>query len=130
MLAAPNAIAADAAPETNLEGEQPDTARLVAGISLLSAGGLAAAGGTITYFALSASNGEHCDAAGCVDQHKNAKTASVLSMVLGGAGLAVGLPLILTSDGEGFGLGKERRRHAFVPEVRVGVGAGTVTWSF
>jgi hypothetical protein len=130
LLAAPNAFAADAAPEQNLAGERTDTVRLAAGITLLSAGGLAAVGGTVGYFALSASNGERCNAGTCVDGHKNGKTASILSMVLGGAGLAVGLPLILTADGEGFGIGKRKRRHAAVPEVRLGLGAGTATWSF
>ena len=52
--------------EANLEGEQTNTARLAAGISLLSAGSLAAVGGTVSYFVLSASNGERCDAEGLI----------------------------------------------------------------
>lgn len=135
MLAAvlstsPTALAQDDATSTAVDGSQTDPVQLAAGISLLSAGGLAAAGGTISYFAFSASNGDRCDADGCVDTHKNAKTASILSMVLGGAGVAVGIPLVITADGEGFGLGKRRRRTAWIPEVRVGLGAGSATWSF
>jgi len=130
LLASPEAAAQEKGPSLEVTGEETDTARLAAGISLLGAGGLAAAGGTISYFAFSASNGEHCDAGGCVDTHKNAKTASILSMILGGAGIAVGIPLVVTADGEGFGLGKRRRRTAWIPEVRVGLAAGTATWTF
>lgn len=130
LSASPDASAQDDAPAVSLDGEETNTARLAAGISLLGAGGLAAAGGTISYFVFSARNGERCDDAGCVDTHKNAKTASILSMVLGGAGIAVGIPLVVTADGEGFGLGKRRRRTAWVPEVRVGLGGGTATWEF
>ena len=130
LLASPDAAAQEDAPFVELDGEETNTARLAAGISLLGAGGLAAAGGTISYFAFSASNGERCDDAGCIDTHKNAKAASILSMVLGGAGIAVGIPLVITADGEGFGLGKRRRRTAWVPDVRVGLGGGTATWEF
>ena len=130
FLASPHVAAQEDAPAVELDGETTDTARLAAGISLLGAGGLAAAGGTISYFAFSAQSGERCDDAGCVDTHKNAKTASILSMVLGGAGIAVGIPLVVTADGDGFGLGKRRRRTDWVPDVRVGLGGGTATWEF
>jgi hypothetical protein len=130
LLVSPNASAQDDASRASLDGTETDTVKLAAGISLIGAGGLAAVGGTISYFAFSASNGEQCDAGSCVDTHKNAKTASILSMVLGGAGLAVGIPLVITADGEGFGLGKRRRRNAWVPEVRVGLAAGSATWTF
>ncbi|MEZ4437583.1 MAG: hypothetical protein R3B72_00720 [Polyangiaceae bacterium] len=125
LLAAPDASAQE--PTSADGGTSP---RFIAGLSLVSAGGLAALGGTVSYFALSATTKDDCAAGECHDPHKAGKTASVLSMVLGGASLAVGLPLLLTSDGEGFGLGKKRPRNAFVPELRVGLGAASATWSF
>ena len=104
--------------------EQPvDTAKLYAGISLISAGGLATLGGGISYFALSASTPESG-----VDPYKSGKTGSILAMVLGGAAIGAGIPLILTSDNGDQAATTDK--NSAKPTVRVGAASASAAWSF
>ena len=128
-------VAADGGPKTEASVPGPDLGgpdgRLVAGVLLLGAGGLAAIGGGIGYSVLSAQTDSCAGAtAGCVDENKSGKSASIVALVLGGAGVAAGIPLIITGSGSSFGSWRNDKRNAAIPELRVGVAAGSVTWSF
>lgn len=110
--------------------DSADPVKLYAGIGLMSAGGVAVLGGGISYFALSATTAPEGE-----DPYKGAKTASILSMVLGGAGLAAGLPLILTAGPDDVASENdkgmtERNVASLKPTVRVGVGAASASWRF
>ncbi len=104
--------------------------RMVAGVTLMASGGLALAGGTVSYFALSAATD-----AGGDDPYKGAKTASIVAMVLGGAGLAAGLPLVLTADDDDVAVESDRKQSqhrsaSLAPTVSLGIGAAAATWTF
>jgi hypothetical protein len=109
---------------------------LAAGISLLGLGSLSAIGGGVAYTILSAQTNGDCGASAptCVDEHKRGKSAGIVAMVLGGAGVAVGIPLIIASS-DGSDTGKRNKRAdggsaVLAPELRVSVGAASLTWSF
>jgi hypothetical protein len=111
------------------------SASYVGGVTLVSVGGLAASGGLVTYFALSAAT-DTCEGAtaGCSDPYKDAKTVSIVTMVLGGAGLAAGIPLLLTAEDSPFAKNKKKRRRrrtaSLKPTVRVGAASASATWKF
>jgi len=62
------------------------------------------------------------------DVFKTEKTGSILAVVLGGAALGVGIPLMLTAADDA--PSDAQRRGADVPVLRVGVGGGSLTWRF
>jgi hypothetical protein len=102
---------------------------LVAGAALVSAGSLAAAGGAIAYtmFGLKTPSCE----AGCEDPFRMEKGGAIVSLVLGTAAVAVGIPLIVTAERPGPGdAGKPRTAPLLAPELRVGPGGGSVAFRF
>lgn len=124
-------VAASAAAEEVVPVSQADTSpKMYAGVALMASGGLALLGGSVSYFALSAST-----EAGGDDPYKGAKTASIVSMVLGGAGLAAGLPLILIADESDIAVetdknSSQHRTASLTPTVSVGIGAVAASWTF
>jgi len=128
LVAGPtSARADDAASDT-------DPVKLYSGAALVTTGGLATIGGTISYFALSASTDDSCIDARCTDPYKGAKTASIVTLLLGGAGLAAGITLLLTADASETARTKRRRRGrsaSITPtSVTLGAGSAAATWSF
>ena len=106
--------------------------KLAAGLALLGAGSLAAIGGGVAYTAYSADT-DPCAAAtaGCSDPHKGGKNASIVALVLGSAGVAVGIPLIITSTDSDHGARKRKSRTAaFLPDVHLGAGSASLSWRF
>ncbi|RLB51946.1 MAG: hypothetical protein DRI90_22575 [Deltaproteobacteria bacterium] len=110
--------------------------KLAAGISLLGLGSLSVLGGGVAYTVLSAQTRSDCGGGSltCVDEHKTGKSASIVAMVLGGAGLATGIPLIIGSR-DSSETGRRGKRvvggsAVLAPELRVSVGAASLTWSF
>jgi len=109
---------------------------LAAGLGLLGMGGLSMVGGGVAYVTLSAQTTDGCEASAtaCVDEHKAGKSAGILAMVLGGAAVAVGIPIVIGST-DSSGTGKHKQGAAggsavLAPELRVSVGAASLTWSF
>ena len=88
------------------------------GAVLTALGGLGVVGGASTYLIFGAQHGEVCDAMGCVDSYKPAKTAGLVGLMVGGAALAVGVPLLLSS-----------RKAPGQRESRLTVGPGRVALS-
>ncbi len=118
------------------ELDSTELGALAAGLGLGGVGSLSAVGGGVAYVTLSAHTSEGCEASStaCVDEHKAGKSAGILAMVLGGAAVAVGIPLIIGSM-ESLGKGEHQRGAAggsavLAPELRLAVGAASLTWSF
>jgi hypothetical protein len=98
---------------------------LVAGVTLISAGAAAAAGGAIAYTWLGTQT-PSCEA--CTDPYRIEKGASVVGILLGTASIAVGIPFVLLDDGEA-PAGKPRSA-PLAPELRVGPGGASLSVSF
>jgi hypothetical protein len=105
--------------------------RLVAGTALLSVGASATLAGGVAYTVLGART-QPCDDSSCIDPDATAKKGSLVGMLLGGAAMAAGIPLILTSvttkrkDGKTSGA----KEIAALPVLRVGPASASLTWSF
>ena len=132
-------LEADAAPPVTSAAELEDgtnVGALAAGLGLLGLGSLSVAGGTVAYVTLSAHTAEGCEASGtaCVDEHKAGKSGGILAIVLGGAAVTVSIPIIIGSTDESR-TGKRKPSPAggsavLAPELRLAVGAASLTWSF
>lgn len=103
------------------EGEgASQTLGAAAGVALVATGSAGALGGSIAYFALGSQASE--DPAG----YRTEKTASVLALVLGGAAIAGGVPLIISFTRANPAAPPATAR----PQVQVGLGAASLAWSW
>jgi hypothetical protein len=136
LLAAP----ASARAEDALSPDAAHSPSYYGGVALSSVGGLGAAGGLISYFVLSAATDSCAQREGCRDEYKTGKTASVVALVLGGASLAVGIPLVLSAADSPLAKNKRDKKRrakgtppavsALKPTVRVGAASASATWTF
>jgi hypothetical protein len=107
-----------------LEAQTAEPAKLYGGIALAGLGGAASVTGVVLYAAFSADTAEGCGADGiCVDPNRGAKTASIVTTVLGLGAIGVGIPLALSSDRQSM-QGKPKR------EIRVGAGSVSLRIDF
>lgn len=104
---------------------EASAAPLVAGVSLISVGAAAAAGGAIAYTWLGMQT-PSCDA--CPDPYRVEKGASVVGILLGTASIAVGIPILLLDDDEP-APGKPRTA-PLAPTLRVGPGGASLSVAF
>jgi hypothetical protein len=100
-------VAIEARAETTSSADDSSNAT-IAGYALLATGGATAAAGAIAYTALSARTPEECAAGACDDSYKTEKGASIVAMVVGGAGVAVSIPVLIASKREAL-VGKRKR---------------------